>query len=59
MEGVARPSQGACGHLGRRSPDAMRVRYSTAATPEVAKAIGKVVRIAPAKPRAARAKKTG
>lgn len=30
----------------------MRVRYSTAATPDVAKAIGKVVSIATAKPRA-------
>lgn len=37
--------------------DAMRVRYSTAATPEVAAAIGKVVSIATAKPRAARVKK--
>lgn len=40
--------------------DAMRVRYSTAATPEVAKAIGKVVSIATAKPRAGRrAKRAG
>lgn len=31
--------------------DAMRVRYLTAATPAVAKAIGKVVSIATAKPR--------
>lgn len=37
--------------------DAMRVRYSTAATPEVAKAIGKVVSIATAKPRAGKAKR--
>lgn len=39
--------------------DAMRVRYSTASTPEVAKAIGKVVSIATAEPRAGKAKKTG
>jgi hypothetical protein len=37
--------------------DAMRARYSTAGGPEVAKAIGKVVSIATAKPRAGKAKR--
>lgn len=37
--------------------DAMRVRYSTAGGPEIAKAIGKVVSIATAKPRAGKAKR--
>jgi len=40
--------------------DLMRARYSTAGGPEIAKAIGKVVSIATAKPRAPRGrKKTG
>jgi hypothetical protein len=39
--------------------DASRIRYSTANVPEVAKAIGKVVSIATAKPRAGKAKKAG
>lgn len=43
---------GVSGH----ATDAMRVRYSTAATPEVAAAIGKVVSLATAKPRAGKGK---